>query len=95
MSVFFQTKDDAEDTSGRLSGHDVGMVCGTVVFVIAAAIGMVFFEWHLRNVAWLAVGWFGICYWGYASERAENMEIKLKRIERKLDRALEHLQDRA
>jgi hypothetical protein len=94
MSVFFQTKDDAEDTSGRLSGHDVGMVGGTVVLVIAAAIGMIFFEWHLRNVAWLALFWLGLGYWGYAHENAENMEIKLKRIERKLDKTLELLRDR-
>jgi hypothetical protein len=94
MSVFFQIKDDPEDTSGRLSGHDVGMVCGTVGFIIITAIGMAFFKWHLRSVAWPAAVWFGICYWGYASERAENMERRLKRIERKLDKALEHFRDR-
>ena len=91
MSIFFQTKDDAEDTSGKLSGHDIGTICGTVGFIVATAIGMVFFEWHLRNVAWPAVGWLVICYWGYISERAEITEIKLKRIERKLDKVLEQL----
>ncbi len=84
------------DDIGGLSGHSIGLI-GIVVFGgIIAAMSALFFGWrpsHVRIVE-LVVGFMAFAVWGYASEHAEKKERRLKRIEHKLDAALDLLRDR-
>lgn len=81
MSIFFKTRDDAEDTNGQLTRHDIGMIGLTVGFIIIAAIGMIFLGWHERDLTGLVVFWLVVGYLGYASERADRTERRLSQIE--------------
>jgi len=87
---------DELDDIGGLSGHSIGLI-GIVVFGgIIAAMSALFFGWRLshREIGNLIAGFIAIAVVGYVFEHAEKKERRLKRIERKLDKALDLLRDR-
>jgi membrane protein implicated in regulation of membrane protease activity len=74
------------------------MILGSAAFIVVAAVWMIFFEGHLKDVAISALIWMALLLWNVAAqsagERAEDMERRLKGIEGKLDEVLEQLRER-
>lgn len=87
---------DELDDIGGLSGHSIGLISIVVFGGIVAAISALFFGWRPshREIVEFVAGFIAFAVWGYASERAEKKERRLKRIELKLDKALDLLRDR-
>ena len=55
-----------------------------------------FFDWRPshREVDEIVLGFIAFAVWGYAWEHAEKTERRLKRIERKLDKAVDLLREK-
>lgn len=88
--------DDDVEIKGGLSRHDVGVISVILVLAIGWTVGTLIFGWHFDPKRAGLTALLLVAFWwvGNASERAENRERRLRRIERKLDKALEYLQGR-
>ncbi|HEU5400727.1 MAG TPA: hypothetical protein VFU86_05175, partial [Terriglobales bacterium] len=81
--------EDRGELSGGLSRHSIGMIFGSVGLIIAAAVGIAFFEWSFKFVGAIALFWVLFGWWGYASEQADKRARRLVRMERKINQVLE------
>ena len=87
--------EDLDDVGG-LSKHSIGLISILVLGGVVATVCALFFEWRPshREVTEAVIGFIAFAAWGYVLERAEKAERRLKRIELRLNEAIQLLRQR-